>query len=421
MSYTLLTGILIKYEGTFLIRIISLPLFISGFLSLIFFLFSFLFIFHLKREHPFYQSLWIFHIIALVNSVYILSFAIFLNSSSNLFLLNIFNRLTIVSAMFVIISFIHFVRVFFGYTNEIITWFFNIATVLFSVLCLLETPFFLYSGFNQTSKYYIALKFGLLFKVWGVFMIFELIYSAINLIIGFIKERENDIQKKRLLILFIFSTLWISVGLADTLTAIQVIDLPPVSWVGSFSLVISLGLIILSESDRIKTQLQKISILEHLADHDTLTELANRRMLISYMTKAIAYSKRNNYTFSILYLDLDDFKPINDKYGHQYGDYVLKETARRLMSQFRKSDLITRVGGDEFIILALDLKDLDNAQIVKNKIRKAIQEPMVFDGITFLVNASIGIALYPIDGETPDILIQKADQSMYAEKKNISI
>ncbi len=160
--------------------------------------------------------------------------------------------------------------------------------------------------------------------------------------------------------------------------------------------------------------------LKHLASHDQLTGLANRKLFQNLSNLALSYAKRNNSEQSILFIDLDGFKNINDNYGHQIGDDVLIVIANRLQDCIRESDIVARVGGDEFVIyLGGRCSTYDTTEIA-NKIITSISMPIKLDGpkTSASVGASIGISIYPSDAKSVDSLIQKADIAMYAVKKS---
>lgn len=158
--------------------------------------------------------------------------------------------------------------------------------------------------------------------------------------------------------------------------------------------------------------------LEHIAHHDTLTKLPNRQLLADRMKQALARAQRNQGLIAVLFLDLDNFKPINDELGHSAGDLVLCEVARRLNDVVRREDTLARVGGDEFVILLSDLNEnaKDSAELVANKCLAAFQQPFIIDGQTHKLGTSIGIAMGSSDYEANKLLIA-ADHAMYQAKQ----
>jgi diguanylate cyclase (GGDEF)-like protein/PAS domain S-box-containing protein len=167
-------------------------------------------------------------------------------------------------------------------------------------------------------------------------------------------------------------------------------------------------------SDRMQYQ----TALEHQATHDSLTGLSNRSLLNDRIAHAIGHAKRANLLVAVLLLDLDHFKNVNDAYGHSTGDALLKEIAARLHHCVREIDTVARLGGDEFVIVLTDLTQAEDAEIIAGKIRDALTEPIRLEGREMFVGASIGIALYPRDGEHGEILLRNADIAMYRVKEH---
>lgn len=159
--------------------------------------------------------------------------------------------------------------------------------------------------------------------------------------------------------------------------------------------------------------------IRYLALHDALTGLPNRRLLNDRLERAIAQARRNRLTFAVLYVDLDGFKPINDRYGHKAGDRALTVVARRLQRHLRRNDTVARVGGDEFVLLLPDVGSQAKAQVVVEKVTDLIAQPIQHGDQMIHIDASVGVSLYPHHGETPDALIDHADAAMFSEKKEI--
>ena len=158
--------------------------------------------------------------------------------------------------------------------------------------------------------------------------------------------------------------------------------------------------------------------LKFLSLYDSLTKLPNRVLFYDRIKQEIAYARRERKKFSVMFLDLDNFKLVNDKFGHDAGDELLQETAKRFNNLLRESDTICRLGGDEFIILLPRLKHpRKNTEDVARKIVHSLDEPFLIKDNQIYVNTSIGIALYPDDGEEGEILIKSADKAMYTAKK----
>lgn len=156
--------------------------------------------------------------------------------------------------------------------------------------------------------------------------------------------------------------------------------------------------------------------VRQLALHDSLTGLANRVLLEGRYRQAAEVARREGHRLALLYLDLDDFKPVNDQYGHETGDHVLRAVAQRLGGDLRQSDTVARVGGDEFVVLLGRVSSPDDALGVAEKIVERLQQPFVIDGIEFVIGASIGIALQPDHADELSALMRCADQAMYTVK-----
>jgi diguanylate cyclase (GGDEF)-like protein/PAS domain S-box-containing protein len=157
--------------------------------------------------------------------------------------------------------------------------------------------------------------------------------------------------------------------------------------------------------------------LEHMAQHDQLTGLPNRTLFLDHLHSALARAHREKTSLAVLYLDLDDFKQVNDIHGHTVGDQLLQEMARRMTRCVRESDTVGRIGGDEFIVLLDGIRQPGDADMVTGKILAALSAPYEHPRATLRVTASIGVALYPEHGRDGDELIQHADNAMYQAKK----
>jgi diguanylate cyclase (GGDEF)-like protein/PAS domain S-box-containing protein len=157
--------------------------------------------------------------------------------------------------------------------------------------------------------------------------------------------------------------------------------------------------------------------MTHLAQHDSLTNLPNRVLLGDRLREAIILSGRHQRKLSVLFLDLDRFKHINDSMGHVVGDRLLQSVARRLFSCVRSSDTVGRQGGDEFVVLLWEVRRAEDAAMTAAKILEALREPHRIDGHELYVSGSIGIVTYPDDGTDAETLMKKADLAMYHAKE----
>ena len=158
--------------------------------------------------------------------------------------------------------------------------------------------------------------------------------------------------------------------------------------------------------------------IQFLAHHDTLTHLPNRALLLDRIQVMLATARRNQTEVGIMFIDLDNFKTINDSLGHYAGDELLKRVASRVQSCLRGVDLVGRLGGDEFLVVLADLTNAEDIAPVAEKIGLAISEPFSLEEQVLSVSASIGVSVFPRDGETPDSLIRNADAAMYLAKEH---
>jgi len=156
--------------------------------------------------------------------------------------------------------------------------------------------------------------------------------------------------------------------------------------------------------------------LVHEARHDALTGLPNRAVAEDRMEQALARAARRHKSFAVLCIDLDGFKVVNDNLGHHAGDELLQAVATRLRSRVRHSDTVARIGGDEFLAIIEDCSGDAAAQAVAESLVAALQDPILIEGQTLAISGSIGIAMYPADGENPALLKRNADQAMYRAK-----
>lgn len=164
-------------------------------------------------------------------------------------------------------------------------------------------------------------------------------------------------------------------------------------------------------------RLRHAHYIEHLAFHDTLTQLPNRAYLSYLVDHAIGRYRGTEGGFALLFLDLDRFKSVNDTLGHEAGDKLLKLVAKRLLSSVREHDVVARLGGDEFVILLRHITQREPVTRVTEQLVAAIQEPFSLQGQTCLISVSIGVALFPDDGDDEQTLMKRADSAMYRAKQ----
>ena len=157
--------------------------------------------------------------------------------------------------------------------------------------------------------------------------------------------------------------------------------------------------------------------VRHLANHDVLTDLPNRRLLEDRLDQALKAARRSGHPVAAMFIDLDHFKPVNDTLGHRIGDLLLQAVARRLSSQLRESDTVARVGGDEFVLLLPELHSRDDTIRIAERVMASLVQPYLIEGHELRISTSIGIGLYPEDGHNADTLLGCADAAMYRAKE----
>ncbi len=158
--------------------------------------------------------------------------------------------------------------------------------------------------------------------------------------------------------------------------------------------------------------------MERMAFYDTLTNLANRRLFYDRLGQAVDHAQRSGHLSALLYLDLDQFKRVNDTLGHEVGDVLLQEVSTRLTSCVRKEDTVARLGGDEFTVLLFDIRSPSDASLVADKILTTLRQPLNISGHQLVVTTSIGITIVPQDGTDPNSLMKNADLAMYRAKEH---
>ena len=158
--------------------------------------------------------------------------------------------------------------------------------------------------------------------------------------------------------------------------------------------------------------------LENLAHFDALANVPNRTLFNDRLKLALSYAKREKKMLAVMFIDLDLFKEINDLYGHETGDIVLKKVSRQLVSCVRESDTVARMGGDEFVILLPIIDEIEDVKLVASKIVDAVAQPIKVAKTHLHVTCSIGIAIYPQHGKDEKLLVINADMAMYQAKNS---
>lgn len=174
------------------------------------------------------------------------------------------------------------------------------------------------------------------------------------------------------------------------------------------------------------TQLESLGLLlvirdltkHKRADYDVLTGLVNRALFYERVIQALSQANRYGHTLAVLFLDLDDFKPVNDSFGHDVGDELLRQVAQRISSCVRQEDTVARIGGDEFTVLLNKIDQQKDAALIAKNILTALRSTFYVDDHELTISVSIGISLFPHDGSDAEELVKKADQAMYLAKKS---
>lgn len=156
--------------------------------------------------------------------------------------------------------------------------------------------------------------------------------------------------------------------------------------------------------------------LEFLAFHDPLTKLPNRRLFFDIVDKSIIEAERTKSGLAVLYLDMDNFKDVNDTFGHDIGDELLKQFAKRIKKNVGEHNVVCRIGGDEFLVLLKGVKERTDVHQIAKRLSTNIRKPYRIKHLTIRTTASMGIAVSPIDGTTSKALIHHADQALYQAK-----
>jgi diguanylate cyclase (GGDEF)-like protein/PAS domain S-box-containing protein len=167
-------------------------------------------------------------------------------------------------------------------------------------------------------------------------------------------------------------------------------------------------------TDRKRTEAR----IEHLAHHDSLTDLPNRALFHQLLSSAIEHARRAGEVLAVLFIDLDRFKTINDSLGHKVGDKLLCEASQRMLHSVRRADTVSRYSGDEFLILLRDIGSPEHAGRVADVVLTALRQPFMIEGIELRISATVGVGLFPENGETGEAIIRCADAAMYEAKES---
>ena len=403
-----------------MVLLLSLPFIVTSSISLIlggFFLFLFRSLQYNRNESvPYFL---VFAISATITGIYLGGFAVIMNFPSNVHVVNIANRITIISSMFTIILSIHFYICFFNYKEAFLLKYCYIICAVFSLLTLIPTPYFLANELYATSRYYTGLKFGFLFQVWGGWILILSVFclNILFRVYSIQSKLKNKYSTSTVKVLLCVNVIWLITGISDALTGLQLIDLPPLTWIGSFLVICSIAWILAMHIDHLyedKNSLNNRLMFDHL------TQAHTRSYFELYLAQSIVEKD-----FSELYLciiDVDNFKDINDSYGHINGDLLLKGIAKISKDAIRAKDCFARLGGDEFILLLKDEDLKGGACDILETIRSEIFKASFGTSLkTFKTSCSFGA----VSVELADIgirelskkLLLHADRALYESKR----
>ena len=254
--------------------------------------------------------------------------------------------------MFTLVTSLHFYLAFYKYKAPYFLKWCYVICGIFSLLAAVPSPYFLDNAFYATSKYYTGLKYGLLFEVWGLWILVLGSYCIYILVRVFARQRSRLEKSSTVLLLLMANTLWLMTGISDTLTGIEVVDLPPLTWLGSFIVTSTIAWILVLHIDGLYKDRRK---LNDKLMHDHLTQALSRSFLEVKLNEAIFRIKSSDINRLVVCIfDVDNFKNINDNYGHSSGDVLLKNITEIVKRHLGPSDCVARLGGDEFVILFSD-------------------------------------------------------------------
>jgi diguanylate cyclase (GGDEF)-like protein len=267
----------------------------------------------------------------------------------------------------------------------------------------------------------MGMKTGFLFWTCGAYVILILITAGITTYRGFRKIfRNENINSVPLMFLSVSSFLWFVSGILDVLTAVRVIDLPPLSWIGSIVIVLTIAFVLIIT---IENLCDKVQNLYKELIHDNLTNAYSKSFFeISFNAVYNNLCRNDSKNFLVLF-DVDDFKKVNDKSGHLFGDHVLKELIDIVKSGLRSSDIVARFGGDEFLVLIKDCEETNDIIAMIDRVREKVSEYIFESGkkrskITCSFGVTVFDSLAVKSNLTYDEIFATADLALYKSKEN---
>lgn len=397
----------------------SLPLFITSALNLVMGLF-YIYLYGrlaliIRERKPAYL---VFALFNLTVGAYLAGFGIMLNSSQNLDQLYAANYLTVWMAQFAVILSLHLVKVYFQSRQFLDLKLIYGLAIAFMAAGTLLPQHFLHKAFFPTNSYLTGLEFGSLFIAWTVFILAVFLYMTGYLVYRIVQQWQDKNQRKTLVFLLAATLIWSLLGIFEALSILHIADLPPLSWLGSILIVVAFSVLLVRQ---IEGLYHNINHLYNQVIHDTLTGVYSRRFMEVRLGELLASLKRHDRTVYLGILDVDNFKHINDNYGHIVGDEVLKAVTRVLKGRLRPTDDVGRYGGDEFVYLLEEVKDGQDIFVIVDRIRDEVSQlkfsaPQGEFGVSCSFGATTINQATANKGCTLSDLVAKADEALYRSK-----
>jgi diguanylate cyclase (GGDEF)-like protein len=289
-------------------------------------------------------------------------------------------------------------------------------------MCLAPNRYFLAKQAYQTSRYYTGLAFGPAFRAWGVWVVVTSLYGLLVLVLFYRRMRRTEPGKAQTptAALIGATAIWLVAGIGDMLTGLQVIDLPPLTWGGAFLVTLCIAWLLVLQIDSLYQEKQR---LHDRVIRDHLTGVFSRSFFELRLAEAVAMLQRNGLPgVYVCVLDVDDFKAVNDRFGHTAGDAVLRDIGEILRKTIRGLDCAARLGGDEFVVLFPGVPDDATALAIVERIRSSIAQHAFLPGAGGAsVSCSFGLAGARTEhGSQPGLairLLTEADHALYESKR----
>jgi diguanylate cyclase (GGDEF)-like protein len=323
--------------------------------------------------------------------------------------------------MFTIVLGMHFYISFFRHQMpKLFKWCYVIC-IVFSLLAIFPNPYFLEKEFFVTSKYYTGLAFGPLFEAWGGWVLLLSGYCMTIITRVYLKQlRSKDgAPLGTVKLLLLATTIWAITGVLDTLTGIQAVDLPPLSWIGSFLVTCCIAWILILNIEVLYDERRQ---LNRDLMHDHLTQAYSRSYFEFQLEEAVSsLSRSESARLHVCIFDIDNFKSVNDHYGHINGDSLLKGISSKTKEIIRDIDCFARIGGDEFVILFAGLDDQQALDIIERIKHQIFESSFGTQPMTFKASCSFGlVSAGPEHNLIDDLssqLMSYADEALYLAKR----